>query len=72
MNMEMMSSGEIVTKSEWYIQNLNCRSSRPEAFCEKGVLEGFAEFTGKQLCLRPATLLKKRLWKRDYLFQTFS
>ena len=48
------------------------RSSRPEVFCQKGVLRNFAEFTGKRLCqnlffskvagLRPATLLKKRPW----------
>ena len=44
------------------------RSSRPEVFCEKGVLKNFTKFTGKYLCwsllfnkvagLRPATLLK--------------
>ena len=43
-------------------------------FCKKGVLRNFAKFTGKYLCqslffnkvagLRPATLLKKRLWHR--------
>ena len=47
------------------------RSSRPEAFYKKGVLEYFAKFIGKLLCqslffnnvagLRPATLLKKNL-----------
>ena len=26
-------------------------SSRPEVFCEKGVLKNFAKFTGKHLCL---------------------
>ena len=45
------------------------RSSRPEVFCKKGVLENFAKFTGKQLSqslffnkvadLRPATVLKR-------------
>ena len=45
------------------------RSSRPEVFCEKGILRNFTKFTGKYLCqslffnivagLRPATLLKK-------------
>ena len=25
-------------------------SSRPEAFCTKGVLKNFAKFTGKHLC----------------------
>ena len=26
------------------------RSSRPEVFCEKGVLRNFAKFTGQHLC----------------------
>ena len=53
------------------------RSSSPEVFCKKGVLKNFTRFTGKYLyqslfynkvaSLRPATLLKKRLWQR--LFQ---
>ena len=52
------------------------RSSRPEVFCKKGVLENHAKFTRKHLCqslffnkvafLRPATLLKKRLWHRCF------
>ena len=51
------------------------RSSRPELFCKKGALRNFAKFTGKHLCqslfnkvigLRPATLLKKRLWHRCF------
>ena len=54
----------------------NSRSSRPEVFCKKGVLRNIAKFTGKHLCqslffnkvagLRPATLLKKRLWHRCF------
>ena len=46
-------------------------------FCKKGVLRNFAKFTGKHLCqslffnkvagLKPATLLKKRLWCRCFL-----
>ena len=28
------------------------RSSRPEVFCEKGVLRNFTKFTGKHLCQR--------------------
>ena len=53
------------------------RSSHPEVFCTKGVLKSFAKFTGTHLCqslfynkvadLRPATLLKKRLWHRRFL-----
>ena len=52
------------------------RSSRPEVFHKKGVLRNFAKCTGKQLCqslffnkvadLRPATVLKKRLWHRRF------
>ena len=52
------------------------RSSRPDVFCKKSVLKNFAKFTGKHLCqslffnkiegLRPATLLKKRLWHRCF------
>ena len=48
------------------------RSSGLELFCKRCVLKNFAKFTGKHLCqslffnkvagLRPATLLKKRLW----------
>ena len=44
---------------------------------KKGVLRNFAKFTGKHLCqslyfnkvagLRPATLLKQRLWHRCFL-----
>ena len=53
------------------------RSSRSEVYCKKGVLKNFAKFTGKHLSqslflnkvagLRPATLLKKRLWHRCFL-----
>ena len=52
------------------------RSSRPEVFCKKGVLRKFTEFAGKHLCqslffnkfagLKPATLLKMRLWRRCF------
>ena len=60
-------------------QSLNAikhRRSRPELLCKIGVLRNFAKFTGKHLCLsfffnktaglRPATLLKKRLWHRCF------
>ena len=40
------------------------RNSRLEVFCKKGVLENFAEFTGKHLC--QSSLLKKRLWHRCF------
>ena len=52
------------------------RSSRPEVSCKKGVLRNFPKFTGKHLSqslffnkvagLKPATLLKKRLWHRCF------
>ena len=52
------------------------RSSRPEVFCKKLVLRNFTKFTGKHLyqslffnkvvSLRPATLLKKKLWHRCF------
>ena len=48
-----------------HIKN-NFRSSRPELFCKRGVHRNFTKFTGKPLCLRPATLLKKRLWHRGF------
>ena len=45
-----------------------------EVLCRKGVLRNFTKVTGKHLChslffnkvagLRPATLLKKKLWHR--------
>ena len=43
-------------------------SSRREVFCKKGVPRNFSKFTGKHLCqsLRPAILLKKRLWQRCF------
>ena len=54
----------------------NSRSSRSEVFCKKGVIRNFAKFIGKYLrqslfCnkvapLRPATILKKRLWDRCF------
>ena len=52
------------------------RSSRPEVLYKKSVLRNFRKITGKHLCqslffnkvagLRPATLLKKRLWRRCF------
>ena len=43
----------------------NFKSSRPDVFCEKGVLRNFAKFTGKHLC--------QRLFiKKESLAQVFS
>ena len=56
--------------------NHQIRSSRPGVFCKKAFLRNFTKFTGKHLCqsllfnkvscLRPATLLKKRLQHRCF------
>ena len=55
----------------------NPRGSQRRCSVKKGALKNFAKFTGKQLRqslflnkiagLRPATLLKKRLWHRCFL-----
>ena len=52
------------------------RSSHQRCSIRKGIFRNFAKFTGKHLCqsiffnkvagLRPATLLKKRLWHRCF------
>ena len=53
-----------------------CRSSRPKVFCKNVFLEISQKFTSKRLCqslffnkvagLRPATVLKKKLWHRCF------
>ena len=58
------------------VLNYSRQKQPPEVFCKKGVLENFTKFTGKHLCqsllfnkvagLKPATLLKKRLWHRCF------
>ena len=65
----------------WHVsvtEKMQCKVQKqpPKVFYKKGVLRNFAKFTGKQLCqsfflnkvagLRPATLLKKRLWYRCF------
>ena len=60
-------------------KKLSFRSSLPEVFYKKGVLKTFAKFAGKHLrqtgqslffnkvaSLRPAALLKMRLWHRCF------
>ena len=39
----------------------------PKVFNKKSALENFTKFTGKHLCLRPTTSLKKRLWHSCFL-----
>ena len=58
----------------WNIWAWSKHRSSPEVFCEKGVFKSFTKFTGKHpyqsfffykvARLRPATLLKQRLWHR--------
>ena len=49
----------------WNRLNRVYRSSRSKIFCMKSVLRNFLNFTGIH-SLRPATLLKKRLWHRFF------
>ena len=56
------------------IGTLSFQKQPPEVFYKKSVPKNFTKFTGKHLCqslffnkvagLRPATLLKKKLWYR--------
>ena len=39
-----------IFKDNYFVEHLRCRSSRPEVFCEKGILRNFAKLTGKQQC----------------------
>ena len=65
-----------VSYFSWQKKYFNFRSSHPEVFCKKGALKNFTKSIGKHLCqslffnkvagLRPATLLKKRLWHRCF------
>ena len=74
---ESHSSSNFLSKGVWKCFLGNIRSSSPEVFCRKGVPKNFEKFTGKYLRqslffnkfagLRPATLLKKRLWHRCFL-----
>ena len=61
----------IIIQTKFWYYLIQFRTSHPEVFCKKGVLGYFAKFIGKHLCqslflLRPATLLKKRLWYRYF------
>ena len=64
----------LVSNLKLTLRSYRIRSSRPKLFCKKIVLRNFSKFTGKHLCqslfliklqawgLRPATLLKKRMF----------
>ena len=66
---ELLANSAVV-----YIVTLCFQKQPPELFYKKSVLRNFTQFTGKHLCLslsfnkvavlRPATLLKKKLWYR--------
>ena len=70
MNYEYLKLVRVFGMKIWFkyfcTKPIHC--SRPKVFCKKGVLKNFSKFTGKHLCqsLRPATLLKKRLWHRYF------
>ena len=55
----------VVFSELWINRSLIFRSSRPEVFCEKGVLRNVAKFTGNT-CARVSFLIK-RLWYRCFL-----
>ena len=58
---------------ETKFQTITSRSSRPEVFCEKGVLKNFTKFTGKYLCLSLFfNKLKHFFIKKQILAQVFS
>ena len=74
-SMSMSHNKVIFTENEW-THLTQIRSICPGLFCKKSVLRNFAKFTGKHLCLnlflnkvvglKPATLLKKRLWRKCF------
>ena len=66
----------LLNRNNYSSHNQKCQKEPPEVFYKRSVLKNFAKFTGKYLCqslffnkvagLRPATLLKKRLWHRCF------
>ena len=42
--------------------SMDCRSSRPQVFCKKGVLRNFAKCTGKHLCQSLFFLIKLQVY----------
>ena len=75
-SLQMFSNKYLTHSRAW--PSTTFKSSHPELFCKKGVFKNFTKFTGKHLCqslflnkvagLRPATLLKKRLWYSVFLW----
>ena len=74
--MGKMTSTVLMKMSMRKFEILRDRSSHQRCSIKKDVLRNFPKFTGKHLCqvllfnkvagLRPATLLKKRLWRRCF------
>ena len=66
------SEGKLTAQQYFNVSTPSSRRGTNKSKCEKGVLRNFTKFTEKHLCqslffnkvaaLRPATLLKKRLW----------
>ena len=66
----------MISKIRTALSSINIQKQSLEVFCKNGVLRNFTKFTGKYLYqslffnkvagLRPATLLKKRLWYRCF------
>ena len=59
-NFDKISTNSLKAKNDNLkksLENKSCRSTHPEVFCEISVLKK---------SLRPATLLKKRLWHRCF------
>ena len=48
----------------WLQRHQKERSNHQSCYIIKGVLKNFTKFAEKHLCLRPETLLKRRLWHR--------
>ena len=73
---QMFPTQTLVRLTGCHMMGTWSRTSRPEVFCKNGVLRNFAKFSGKHPCqglffnkvagLRPATLLKIRLWHRCF------
>ena len=69
-------SNQISILKPKFLITLQFRRSHREVFCKKDVLRNFTKFTGKHMCqslffnkvagLRPAILLKRRLWHRSF------
>ena len=64
----VLANGRLKTLKQILMQPITYfyRSSHWRRSLKKCVLKNFTKFTGKHLCWRPATLLKKRLRHRCF------